>query len=184
MGYRSGMGSRVQAFIARIDTPIGEMIAGATDSHLLMFEFERRRMYQSQLDRVQRAAKCELRPGESPVFDLLRAQLDEYFAGDRRDFDLPLSVHGTDFQMRVWSALRGIPCGTTTSYGQLAESIGHASAVRAVARANGENRVAIIIPCHRVIGSNGTLVGYGGGLWRKRKLLELESRGATLPLFV
>ncbi len=91
---------------------------------------------------------------------------------------------GTDFQMRVWNELRRIPSGTTTSYGQIAKAIGQPSAVRAVARANGENRVAIIIPCHRVIGSDGTLVGYGGGLWRKRKLLELEGRGATLPLFV
>jgi AraC family transcriptional regulator of adaptative response/methylated-DNA-[protein]-cysteine methyltransferase len=86
--------------------------------------------------------------------------------------------------MRVWNALRRIPCGATTSYARVAESIGQPSAVRAVARANGDNRVAIIIPCHRVIGSDGTLVGYGGGLWRKRKLLEIEGRGATLPLFV
>ncbi len=177
-------GNSARAFTTRIDTPIGEMIAGATDTHLLMFEFERRRMFQSQLERVQRAVRCELRPGESPVFDLLRAQLDQYFAGDRREFDLPLSVLGTDFQMRVWNELRRIPSGTTTSYGQIAKAIGQPSAVRAVARANGENRVAIIIPCHRVIGSDGTLVGYGGGLWRKRKLLELEARGATLPLFV
>ena len=177
------MASAVRAVLTRVDTPIGEMIAGATDTHLLMFEFERRRMFRSQLERVQRAIKCELQPGESPVFDLLRAQLDEYFRGDRREFDLPLSVAGTAFQMRVWDELRRIPSGTTTSYSRLAASIGQPSAVRAVAHANGENRVAIIIPCHRVIGADGQLVGYGGGLSKKRKLLELEARGATLPLF-
>jgi AraC family transcriptional regulator of adaptative response/methylated-DNA-[protein]-cysteine methyltransferase len=172
-----------RAFTTHIDTPIGEMVAAATDTHLLMFEFEHRRMYQSQLERVRRAANCELEVGESPVFDLLRTQLGEYFSGDRREFDLPLDVPGTAFQMRVWSELQRIPCGTTTSYGRLAVSIGQPSAVRAVASANGANRVAIIIPCHRVIGSDGQLVGYGGGLWRKRRLLELEARAATLPLF-
>ena len=177
------MEDRARAFTARIETPIGEMIAAATDTHLLMFEFEHRTMYQSQLEHVRRVAKCEPEEGESPVFDLLRTQLAEYFRGDRREFALPLDVPGTEFQMRVWNELQRIPCGTTTSYGRIAESIGQPTAVRAVARANGDNRVAIIIPCHRVIGSDGQLVGYGGGLWRKRKLLELEGRGATLPLF-
>ena len=177
------MANRVRAFTRRIDTPIGEMIVAATDTHLLMFEFEHRRMYPSQLELVRRAANCELEDGESPVFDLLRTQLAEYFRGDRREFDLPLYVPGTEFQTRVWTELQRIPCGTTTSYGRMAESIGRPTAVRAVARANGDNRIAIIIPCHRVIGSDGQLVGYGGGLWRKRKLLELEGRGATLPLF-
>ena len=177
------MPAPVRACTARIDTPIGEMVAIATDTHLLLFEFEHRAMHQAQLDRVRRAVHCEFEPGDSPVFDKLRAQLGEYFAGDRREFDLPMHVPGTDFQMRVWNQLQRIPCGTTTSYGRLAESIGHPTAVRAVARANGDNRVAILIPCHRVIGADGQLVGYGGGLWRKRKLLELEGQGATLPLF-
>jgi AraC family transcriptional regulator, regulatory protein of adaptative response / methylated-DNA-[protein]-cysteine methyltransferase len=172
-----------RAFLARISTPISEMVAVATESHLLMFEFERRKMYAEQLERVRKFAKGEIEEGESPVFGVLRTQLDEYFRGDRREFDLPLHVPGTEFQTRVWNALRQIPCGTTTSYARLAESIGQPNAVRAVARANGENRMAIIIPCHRVIGSDGTLVGYGGGLWRKRKLLDLEARDATLPLF-
>jgi AraC family transcriptional regulator of adaptative response/methylated-DNA-[protein]-cysteine methyltransferase len=181
--YDACMGDRARAFTTRIATPIGEMIAAANDTHLLMFEFERRWMYQSQLERVRRVVNGELEDGESPVFDLLRAQLGEYFGGDRREFDLPLYVPGTDFQTRVWNELQRIPCGTTTTYGRLAESIGQPTAVRAVARANGDNRVAIIIPCHRVIGADGQLVGYGGGLWRKRKLLELEARAATLPLF-
>ena len=158
------------------------MIAAASDTHLLLFEFPHRRMIDTQLDRVRRAMDCELAPGESPVFATLRAQLDEYFRGERREFTVPLHVPGTLFQIRVWSALQRIPCGTTTSYSRLAGSIGQPNAVRAVARANGDNRIAILIPCHRVIGSNGELVGYGGGLWRKKKLLELEGRAETLSL--
>ena len=167
---------------SEIETPIGPMLAAASETHLLLFEFPRRRMIDTQLDRVRRAHECELAPGESPVFEVLRTQLDEYFRGERRDFTLPLHVPGTPFQTRVWSALQRIPCGSTTSYARLAQTIGQPNAVRAVARANGDNRIAIIIPCHRVIGSNGELVGYGGGLWRKKKLLELEGGSETLPL--
>ncbi|HEY2378725.1 MAG TPA: methylated-DNA--[protein]-cysteine S-methyltransferase [Gemmatimonadaceae bacterium] len=175
--------TRLHAVTAEIETPIGPMIAAASDSHLLLFEFPHRRMIDTQLDRVRRAHDCELAPGESPIFATLRAQLDEYFHGDRREFSLPLDVPGTPFQTRVWSALLRIPCGTTTSYARLAESIGQPNAVRAVARANGDNRIAIIIPCHRVIGSTGDLVGYGGGVWRKKKLLDLEARAEALSLF-
>lgn len=164
-------------------TPIGEMMAGATDTHLVMFEFEHRRMYNSQIERLRAALNAELVPGESPVFSVLREQLDEYFSGARGDFTVPLLTPGTPFQVAVWDALRRIPAGTTTSYKRLAESIGKPDAVRAVARANGDNRIAILIPCHRVIGSDGQLVGYGGGLWRKRKLLDLEGRVVNLPLF-
>jgi AraC family transcriptional regulator of adaptative response/methylated-DNA-[protein]-cysteine methyltransferase len=123
------------------------------------------------------------RAGDTPLLDQLRVELSEYFRGERTDFDLPLHAPGTSFQMRVWDELRRIPIGATTSYARLAESIGHPAAVRAVARANGDNRIAIIIPCHRVIGSDGSLTGYGGGLWRKKKLLELEARVHELPLF-
>jgi AraC family transcriptional regulator of adaptative response/methylated-DNA-[protein]-cysteine methyltransferase len=133
-------------------------------------------MIDTQLDRVRRAVGCELVPGESPVFAQLRAELAEYFDGRRREFTVPLHVPGTPFQMKVWAELQRIPIGTTTSYARLAESIGQPNAVRAVARANGDNRIAIIIPCHRVIGADGTLTGYGGGLWRKRWLLDLEGR--------
>jgi len=173
----------LHAVTSEIDTPIGPMLAAASDTHLLLFEFPRRRMIDTQLDRVRRAHDCELAPGESPVFATLRAQLEEYFRGERRDFTVPLHVPGTPFQMRVWSELQRIPHAKTTTYARLAQAIGQPNAVRAVARANCDNRIAIIIPCHRVIGSNGELVGYGGGLWRKKKLLELEARGETLPLF-
>jgi AraC family transcriptional regulator of adaptative response/methylated-DNA-[protein]-cysteine methyltransferase len=166
-----------------VETPIGGMLAAASETQLVLFEFPHRRMIDTQLARVRRAIGCELVRGESPVFDLLRAQLDEYFIGRRREFTIPLHAPGTSFQMRVWTALQGIPSGTTTTYARLAESIGQPNAVRAVARANGDNRIAIIIPCHRVIGSDGTLVGYGGGLWRKKKLLEIEGKAETLSLF-
>jgi len=169
--------------LSPIETPIGEMMAGATNTHLVMFEFEHRKMYNSQIERLRAALGAELVPGESPVFALLREQLDEYFRGDRGDFTVPLLTPGTPFQVSVWDALRQIPAGTTTSYKRLAESIAKPDAIRAVARANGDNRIAILIPCHRVIGSDGQLVGYGGGLWRKRKLLNLEAQRVNLPLF-
>ena len=178
-----GMPDQVRAYVADIETPIGSMVATATDTHLLLLEFSHRRMLGTQLDRVRRALNCEFERGESPVFTTVGAQLGEYFAGDRREFDIPMHVPGTPFQMRVWDELLKIPVGSTTSYARLAESIGQPTAIRAVARANGDNRIAIIIPCHRVIGSDGQLVGYGGGLWRKRRLLQLEGKGMTLPLF-
>lgn len=103
-------------------------------------------------------------------------QLDEYFAGDRVGFDVPLAARGTPFQRRVWEALRGIPYGETTSYAELARRIGQPNAVRAVGAANGRNPIAIVVPCHRVIGADGSLTGYGGGLERKGALLELEAR--------
>ena len=173
----------MSAVYTEIDTAVGEMLAAATETQLLLFEFPHRRMIDTQLDRVRRAVGCELVPGESPVFAKLRTQLDEYFHGRRREFTVPLHVPGTPFQTKVWAELQRIPLGTTTTYARLAQSIGQPNAVRAVARANGDNRIAIIIPCHRVIGSNGELVGYGGGLWRKKKLLELEARAEALTLF-
>src|SRR6185503_4998108 len=172
-----------RAMLADIATPIGEMVAAATDTHLLLLEFTYRRMLDEQLSRVRRALRCELERGHSPVFDLLRQQLTEYFDGDRREFTVPMRTPGTPFQMRVWDTLQTIPHGTTTTYARVAESIGQPTAVRAVARANGDNRVSIIIPCHRVIGSDGSLTGYGGGLWRKKRLLELEGAAQTLSLF-
>jgi AraC family transcriptional regulator of adaptative response/methylated-DNA-[protein]-cysteine methyltransferase len=170
-------------FLADIDTPIGDMVAAATGTHLLLLEFAHRRMLDEQLARVRRAIGCDLVPGDSPVFELVRQQLHEYFRAGRRDFDLPLETPGTPFQTRVWNELRRIPHGTTTTYARVAQSVGQPTAVRAVARANGDNRIAIIIPCHRVIGSDGSLTGYGGGLWRKKKLLELEGAAQTIPLF-
>ena len=110
-------------------------------------------------------------------------QLQAYFAGELREFDLRLEMHGTDFQRRVWNALRSIPYGETRSYGEIAQQIGSPTAFRAVGLANGHNPVAVIVPCHRVIGANGNLTGFGGGLERKSALLELERSAASLTLF-
>ena len=111
------------------------------------------------------------------------AQLRAYFAGELRDFDLPLAVHGTAFQERVWGRLRAIPYGATTTYGAIARDIGHPDAVRAVGAANGANPIPIVVPCHRVIGSNGALTGFGGGIEAKRWLLAHEARVAGQRLF-
>jgi methylated-DNA-[protein]-cysteine S-methyltransferase len=120
---------------------------------------------------------------DDPVLREAARQLQAYFEGRLHEFDLPLQPQGTEFQRSVWRALLEIPYGRTMSYGQIAALIGKPDKARAVGAANGSNPIAIIIPCHRVIGSTGDLVGYGGGLNRKRWLLELESGAATLPLF-
>lgn len=163
------------AAVAELDTPIGDMIAAATDTHLVLLEFAHRRTLDRQLERAARATGLRFERGDSPMLGRLRAELAEYFRGERRAFEVPLHAPGTPFQMRVWAELLRIPSGSTTSYARIARAIGRPSAVRAVAGANGDNRIAIVIPCHRVIGSDGSLTGYGGGLWRKKKLLELEA---------
>lgn len=125
----------------------------------------------------------EAERGDDPVLDAIAAQLDEWFAGERRDFDVPVELDGTPFQREVWTALCDIPFGETISYGELARRVGRPpSASRAVGAANGRNPVSLVVPCHRVIGANGTLVGYGGGLERKRWLLDWEQGRAALPL--
>jgi methylated-DNA-[protein]-cysteine S-methyltransferase len=117
---------------------------------------------------------------EDEPFATAAMQLSEYFAGVRREFDLPLALHGNEFELRVWAALREIPYGETASYGEIARTIGAPTAARAVGLANGRNPIALIVPCHRVIGADGSLTGYGGGLPRKRYLLDLEA--GALPL--
>lgn len=176
------MSSAAVARLADVDTPIGEMVAGATDTHLVLLEFAHRRRLDGQLARLSRTTGFTLERGESRVVRALRGELAEYFRGERTEFTIPIDARGTPFQMRVWSELRRIPNGTTTSYARLAVSVGQPTAVRAVARANGDNPISILIPCHRVIGSDGSLTGYGGGLWRKKKLLDLEARTEALRL--
>lgn len=165
--------------VTRIPTPLGPMVAGATDDALCLLEFADRRMLETQLRRLRQRLSAVFVPGNNPLLARTADQVRGYFEGTRRAFDLPLALPGTDFQMAVWEALREVPWGEAVSYGELARRLGRPSAVRAVARANGDNRVAIVVPCHRVVGSDGALTGYGGGLWRKRAMLELERGNRT-----
>ncbi len=162
--------------ITRIPTPLGPMVAGATEAGLCLLEFADRPMLETQIKRVQTRLKAPCVTGPLPQGEDLSKQMEEYFAGTRTEFDLPLILEGTEFQTQVWETLRTIPFGATRSYEQQAAALGNRRAVRAVARANGDNRISILIPCHRVIAKNGDLTGYGGGVWRKRYLLDLERK--------
>ncbi|MCG8569334.1 MAG: methylated-DNA--[protein]-cysteine S-methyltransferase [Spirochaetes bacterium] len=162
--------------VTRISTPLGPMLAGANQDGLCLLEFTDRRMLETQIKRLTKLLKTKLIPGEHPLFASLSEQINQYFLGKRKKFEIPLVLPGSDFQKQVWQVLQEIPYGKTRSYQQQAIAIGNPQAVRAIARANGENRIAIIIPCHRVIGANGEMVGYGGGIWRKKYLLDLENK--------
>lgn len=165
--------------ITRILTPLGPMIAGATQDGVCLLEFLDRTMLETQLSRLKKKLRAELIPGTSKYINPLNKQLREYFEGKRKKFTFSLDLSGTPFQKKVWAALQTIPYGSTRSYRELAEIIGKPNAVRAGAKANGDNKVAIIIPCHRVIGHDGKLRGYGGGLWRKQYLLNLETKNCS-----
>jgi len=160
--------------VAWLESPLGPLVAAAVDEGICLLEFTERRMLEAQAETLKSRLKLPAAPASHPLLERLKVELDEYFAGARRDFDLPIAEPGTSFQERVWSALCAIPYGETRSYAQLAHAIGDPAAVRAVAQANGRNRIAILVPCHRVIGSDGGLGGYGGGVWRKKRLLEIE----------
>jgi len=162
--------------VTRILTPLGPMLAGATDDGICLLEFVDRRMIETQIKRLKKLLNAEFIPGTNKHFDELDKQLKEYFEGKIKDFDLPLILDGTEFQQKVWKELQRIPYGETRSYNDQAIALGNPKAIRAVAKANGDNRIAIIIPCHRVIGKDGKLVGYGGGIWRKQYLLNLEKK--------
>jgi len=172
--------------VDRLVTPLGPMLAGASERGACLLEFADRRMLETQLERLGRRLGAALVPGSSPCLEQLEGELERYFAGELREFETPLDLRGTEFQQRVWTALCSIPYGQTRSYGEQAQLLGEPEAVRAVARANGDNRLAIVVPCHRVVGADGSLTGYGGGLWRKRWLLDLErsslARSSTSPV--
>ena len=158
-----------------IDTPLGPMIAIADDTALRMLEFPERKNLAAQLKKLHTSTPLSF--GRTKVTDQTQSELADYFAGNRSQFTVPLATsYGTAFQRQVWSALRDIPAGKTVSYGDLAQTINNPTAVRAVASANGANQIALMIPCHRVIGADGTLTGYAGGLWRKQKLIEIETQ--------
>ena len=155
-----------------LDTPIGELLLAGDDDALSLVSFPEGSM--------RRDPEPDWIYNEKP-FAAARQQLTEYFAGERRTFDLPLRFSGTEFQMSVLQALRQIPYGETTSYADIAERIGRPKAVRAVGAANGRNPIPIIVPCHRVIGSHGDLTGFGGGLDTKEALLRLEAEHSQFP---
>jgi AraC family transcriptional regulator, regulatory protein of adaptative response / methylated-DNA-[protein]-cysteine methyltransferase len=164
---------------AWIASPIGEMLAVADDHALHLLEFFDRTALPNELKKLREATRSAISFGRTRVIDQIEAELGEYFAGHRDVFETPLALHGSVFTKGVWDELVTIVPGTTRSYTEIAAQAGRHSAVRAVARANGANQLAIVIPCHRVIGADGSLTGYGGGLWRKDWLLRHERKMAT-----
>jgi AraC family transcriptional regulator of adaptative response/methylated-DNA-[protein]-cysteine methyltransferase len=160
-----------------IETPLGPILAAATRKGVCFIEFSDRRMLEYNYEQIRKRFGLPILPTTNDALEKLRAELVCYFQGKQKYFSTCLVMNGTPFQERVWNELQSIPFGQTISYEQLAHEIGQPTALRAVARANGSNRISILIPCHRVIGKDGELTGYGGGLWRKRLLLELERTG-------
>lgn len=157
-----------------IETPLGLMMACAVEQGICLLEFNEPQRLDKELAWLRKHYNATIIQGQQPHLELLRQQLAEYFAGQRRAFSVPLAVAGTEFQQQVWKALQQIPYGATRSYKQQAVTLQKPEAVRAVANANGMNRISILVPCHRIIGTDGGLTGYGGGLWRKQWLLDLE----------
>jgi len=164
----------------RINTPLGPMLAAATDDALVLLEFIDRRMLETQLRTIGNLIGHSPVPGANAVLQQTEKELAEYFAGERQEFTVSLYSPGSDFQKDVWNELLRVPYAETRSYSEQARRIGKPEAVRAVARTNGENRIAIIIPCHRIVGANGKLTGYGGGLWRKKWLLDHELKNSLV----
>lgn len=167
--------AELSLLVNRIVTPLGPMVVAANDTGIVLLEFADRRMLETQLIRVKRIYKCQFRVGVNSVMQQLAREMTEYFEGIRTCFNVSMSDSGSEFQNSVWDQLKQIPTGTTSTYKILAKQIRKPRAVRAVGKANGDNRLTILIPCHRVIGSDGSLTGYGGGLDRKMWLLNHEA---------
>ncbi len=163
-------------------TKIGELILGSFDGSLCLLDFRYRKMRQTVDNRIKNGLSAEFVEQSDETLEKTRKQLNEYLNGERREFDLPILMVGTDFQKKVWYALMKVSYGTISTYLKLAKDINNEKAVRAVASANGANSIGLIIPCHRIIGSNGKLVGYGGGLPVKKRLLNLERSNLSLKL--
>jgi AraC family transcriptional regulator of adaptative response/methylated-DNA-[protein]-cysteine methyltransferase len=164
-----------------IETPLGTMLVGATEQGICLLEYTDGDRLNTEFNDLARLLNATIQAGENKHFAPLQKQLSEYFEGGRKTFDVPIIICGTSFQQEVWRELQNIPYGVTRSYKEQSIALNKLDAIRAVASANGANRIAIIIPCHRVIGNNGSLTGYGGGLWRKKWLLDLEKGQLTLP---
>ena len=155
-------------------SPVGEIVLGSYDNKLCLANWSDKKKSNRTNNRLKKKLNAVFVEESSTIIDETMKQLDEYFKGKRQHFDIPLLMVGTDFQKSVWNALLQIPFGKTASYAEQAKRIGNEKAVRAVANANAANAISILIPCHRIIGSDGTLTGYAGGLEAKKKLLELE----------
>ena len=166
--------TRTLLFAERIDTPLGAMIAVADDEGLRLLEFVDRRATERELSILRTRLRTNVVPGKHRHLEAVRSQLSDYFAARKLEFQVPLAPVGSPFQLRAWKILQSIPIGETRSYSWMAKRLGDENARRAVGRANGTNMICIIIPCHRVIRADGTLCGYGGGLWRKKWLLDHE----------
>ncbi len=162
--------------LTRIESPLGTMFACAVEEGICLLEFSDRKMLETQFKSLAKRLNGTIIQGRNKHFNLLAKELKEYFEGKLSKFTVPLFSPGTEFQERVWKELQNIPYGKTRSYQEQAIALNEPKSVRAVANANGMNKISIIIPCHRVIGSDGNLTGYGGGIWRKRWLLELEQK--------
>lgn len=159
------------------NSPVGELIIGSFNNELCLCDWRYRKMRNDIDQRIQKGLDAEYKEGDSKIIQQTILQLDEYFNEERTEFNIPLKLVGTDFQQQVWNQLLQIPFGETSSYLELSKDLGNEKAIRAVASANGANAISIIVPCHRIIGSDGKLVGYAGGLNAKKKLLQLESKG-------
>jgi AraC family transcriptional regulator of adaptative response/methylated-DNA-[protein]-cysteine methyltransferase len=164
--------------ITRLETPLGTMYACAVEQGLCLLEFTDRKMLETELKSLTKLLNANIIQGANKHFVLLHDQLNEYFEGKRKEFTVTLFTPGSEFQQSVWKELQNIPYGSTHSYKQQAIALKRPEAVRAIAHANGMNRISILIPCHRVIGEDGNLTGYGGGIWRKKWLLDFEKQTA------
>ncbi len=172
-------------YLQYFHTPYGELVLGESGGELCLCDWKYRKMRDQIDNRIQTGLQAEFKLEETELLDETKSQLNEYFARERTTFDLPLLFVGSDFQKSVWEKLLTIPYGKTSSYMELSRILGDEKAIRAVATANGANAISIIVPCHRVIGSDGSLTGYAGGLNAKQKLLQLEGMnfGEQLELF-
>lgn len=166
-----------QSIITKLyHSPYGALMLGETDGKLCLCDWLSGLHHERVTNRLEKALNASIVSGESRIVNMAAKELDEYFANVRQTFDIPLSFVGTDFQKKVWHALQGIPYGKTVSYGQMARTLGCPRSVRAVANAVGANPISVIVPCHRVVGSDGSLTGYAGGIETKRHLLQTERR--------
>ena len=160
--------------VSWLESPLGPVVVAANNKGICLLEFTDRKMLETQFNTLKKLFSCAIVPGDNNHLTQVKEELNAYFAGTLRNFSVPLVYPGSPFQVRVWNQLLAIPYGETCSYEELAQRIGSASGQRAVGHANGTNRIAILIPCHRVVNKSGKLGGYGGGLWRKQHLLDLE----------